>query len=109
MPRISVIVPAYNVAAYLGRCLDSLKAQQLGDWEAIVVDDCSTDRSGAIADSYAQEDRRIRVIHHGENRGLHLARKAGVEAAAGVVASPRRRRRAGARVPLGARPGHKGQ
>lgn len=83
MPRISVIVPAYNVAAYLGRCLDSLKAQQLGEWEAIVVDDCSTDRSGAIADSYAQKDPRIRVIHHGENRGLHLARKAGVEAAVG--------------------------
>ena len=39
MPRISAIVPAYNVAAYLERCLESLKAQQLEDWEAIVVDD----------------------------------------------------------------------
>ena len=83
MPRISVIVPAYNVAAYLERCLDSLKAQTFEDWEAIVVDDCSTDASGAIADSYAQADPRFRVIHHNENRGLHLARKTGVEAATG--------------------------
>ncbi len=83
MPRISVIVPAYNVAAYLERCLDSLKAQTFEDWEAIVVDDCSTDASGAIADSYAQADSRFRVIHHDENRGLHLARKTGVEAATG--------------------------
>ena len=83
MPRISVIVPAYNVAAYLERCLESLKAQQLEDWEAIVVDDCSTDASGAIADSFARADSRFRVIHHSENRGLHLARKTGVEAATG--------------------------
>lgn len=83
MPRISVIVPAYNVAAYLERCLESLKAQQFEDWEAIVVDDCSTDASGAIADSYAQADQRFHVIHHSENRGLHLARKTGVEAATG--------------------------
>ena len=83
MPRISVIVPAYNVAAYLERCLESLKAQQLEDWEAIVVDDCSTDASGAIADSYAQADSRFHVIHNSENRGLHLARKTGIEAATG--------------------------
>ncbi len=83
MPRISVIVPAYNVVAYLERCLESLKAQQLEDWEAIVVDDCSTDASGAIADSFARADSRFRVIHHSENRGLHLARKTGVEAATG--------------------------
>lgn len=83
MPRISVIVPAYNVAAYLERCLESLKVQTFEDWAAIVVDDCSTDASGAIADTYAQADSRFRVIHHDENRGLHLARKTGVEAATG--------------------------
>lgn len=83
MPRISVIVPAYNVVAYLERCLDSLKAQTFEDWEAIVVDDCSTDASGAIADSYAQADSRFHVIHNSENRGLHLARKTGIEAATG--------------------------
>lgn len=83
MPRISMIIPAYNVAAYLERCLDSLKAQTFEDWEAIVVDDCSTDASGTIADSYAQVDSRFHVVHHSENCGLHLARKTGVEAATG--------------------------
>ncbi|WP_130812485.1 DUF4422 domain-containing protein [Olsenella sp. Marseille-P4559] len=83
MPRISVIIPAYNVDAYLERCLASVEGQSFKDWEAIVVDDCSPDQSGSIAERFASSDSRFRVIRHEENKGLHLARKTGVEAVRG--------------------------
>lgn len=83
MPKISVVVPAYNVEKYLARCLDSLLAQDFGDWEAVVVDDASTDGTGALADGYAARDPRVRVVHHEKNQGLHLARRTGVTATTG--------------------------
>ena len=79
---ISIIVPVYGVEAYLSRCLDSLTAQTIPDWEAILVDDGSPDRSGAICDAYAAADPRFRVIHR-ENGGLSAARNTGLAAAAG--------------------------
>ena len=75
-PQVSVVVPAYAVEAYLPACLDSLLAQDLQSWEAIVVDDGSPDRSGEIAESYASRDPRIRVVHV-ENGGLGSARNIG--------------------------------
>lgn len=73
MPSISVIIPAYNEEAWLVRCLDSVRAQTFSDWEVLLVDDGSTDRTGRIADRYHDLDWRIKVHHH-ENRGWSFAR-----------------------------------
>lgn len=82
MPQISLIIPIYNVEEYLSKCLDSILLQSMGDWEAIVIDDGSTDRSGSIADEYAAKDSRITVIHQ-ENQGVSMARNRGLEKASG--------------------------
>lgn len=79
---ISVIVPVYKVEPYLRRCVDSILAQTYADFELILVDDGSPDNCGAICDSYAEQDARVRVIHQ-ENGGLSAARNAGIEAAQG--------------------------
>lgn len=76
---LSVILPVYNVAPYLVPCLDSIEKQAFRDWEAILVDDGSTDISGIICDSYARHDPRFRVIHQG-NRGVSAARNTGIMA-----------------------------
>jgi glycosyltransferase involved in cell wall biosynthesis len=83
-PRVSVVVPVYDVEAYLPATLDSVLAQAGVDVEVVVVDDGSTDRSGAIADEYAARDRRVRVVHTG-NRGLGAARNEGVKHATGEL------------------------
>lgn len=75
---ISVIVPIYNVEAYLRRALDSILSQTHKDWEAILVDDGSTDGSGRIADEYAACDRRFKTLHK-ENGGQSDARNAGMQ------------------------------
>jgi glycosyltransferase involved in cell wall biosynthesis len=83
---LSVVVPAYDVAAYLPACLDSVLAQadSLGPvgLEVVVVDDGSPDESGAIADAYAERDPRVTVVHT-DNRGLGAARNEGLRHAAG--------------------------
>ena len=79
---VSVIVPCYNVEAYLGDCLESIIRQDYADLEIIVVIDGSPDRSGAIARAFARWDRRVRVIEQA-NRGLGAARNTGIRAATG--------------------------
>ena len=79
---ISVIVPSYNVAPYLQRCLDSLTGQTYSDLEIILVDDGSTDDTGRLCDRIADNDSRIKVIHK-ENGGLSDARNAGIDVATG--------------------------
>ena len=74
---ISVIVPVYNVEKYLEECIESIINQTHSDIEIILVDDGSTDNSGALCDEYASKDSRIRVIHK-ENGGLSDARNYGV-------------------------------
>lgn len=79
---ISVIVPVYNVEHYLNRCVDSILAQTYSDLEILLVDDGSTDSSGAICDAYARQDARVQVIHK-KNGGLSDARNCGIEHAKG--------------------------
>lgn len=79
---ISIIVPVYNVEKYLRECLDSISLLKAVRWEAILVDDGSTDISGQICDEYAKQDSRFRVIHQ-KNAGVSAARNAGLEAAEG--------------------------
>lgn len=82
MPKISVIVPVYNMEKYLKRCVDSILLQSFSDFEVILVDDGSKDTSGDICDSYALSDSRIRVIHK-ENGGVSAARNAALDIASG--------------------------
>lgn len=82
MPKISVVVPVYNVEKFLRPCLDSAKNQTLEDIEIICVDDGSTDSSGVILDEYAAEDSRFVVIHK-ENGGYGKAMNAGLNRARG--------------------------
>lgn len=79
---ISVIVPAYNIAPYLPRCLESLIAQTCRQLEIIVVDDGSTDETGTIIDTWAAKDSRIKAIHK-ENGGVSSARLTGIATAKG--------------------------
>ena len=78
MPYFSIIIPVYNVAPYLRECLDSVLKQTFTDWEAICVDDGSTDGSGAILDEYVAKDKRFRVIHQA-NAGVSAARNAALK------------------------------
>jgi len=69
-PQISVIIPVYNGEGYLSQTLNSLLQQSFGDFEALLVDDCSTDSSSSILDIYARRDPRIRVIKTDSNQGM---------------------------------------
>lgn len=84
--KISVIIPVYNVADYLPQCLDSVLGQDHEDLEVIVVDDGSTDSSGAICDQYAAKDPRVRVIHQA-NAGAAAAKNAALRVATGEYLS----------------------
>lgn len=81
-PLVSVIVPIYNVEKYLSKCIDSITNQTLTNIEIILVNDGSTDNSGIIADEYAKNDNRIKVIHK-ENGGQGSARNIGIDLAIG--------------------------
>ncbi|MFA7322723.1 MAG: bifunctional glycosyltransferase family 2 protein/CDP-glycerol:glycerophosphate glycerophosphotransferase [Candidatus Nanopelagicales bacterium] len=83
MAFFSIIVPVYNVQSYLRECLTSVLEQDFEDFEIVVVDDCSPDHSGDIADEMARADARIRPLHLEKNVGLGHARNAGVAAAEG--------------------------
>lgn len=81
-PKISIIVPVYKVEQYLPKCVDSILAQTYQDWELLLIDDGSPDKSGKICDEYAQKDERIRVFHK-ENGGVSSARNLGLDYAEG--------------------------
>ena len=81
-PIISIIVPVYNTEKYLDQCIQSVLAQTYTNWELLLIDDGSTDSSGAICDKYAAEDNRIRVFHK-ENGGVSSARNLGLDNAQG--------------------------
>lgn len=82
LPKVSVIIPVYNVEKYLRKCLDSVINQTYTNLEIICVDDGSPDNSGAILDEYSHKDSRIIVIHQ-ENAGVSAARNRGLDIATG--------------------------
>lgn len=81
-PKISVIVPVYKAEAYLHRCVDSLLSQTFQNFEILLVDDGSPDKSGEICDEYARKDTRVRVFHK-QNGGVSSARNMGLDNARG--------------------------
>ncbi len=72
-PMFSVLIPAYNVEGYLTECLDGVLRQTFRDWEAVVIDDGSTDGTGGICDSFARKDPRFRIFHE-KNHGIAFTR-----------------------------------
>lgn len=81
-PKVSIIVPIYNVEKYLDRCMQSLLNQTLKDIEIIMVDDGSPDNCPRMCDEYAKKDSRIKVVHK-KNAGLGFARNSGLDVATG--------------------------
>lgn len=73
MNKISIVIPIYNTEKYLSKCLDSVLAQTYTNWEAILVDDGSKDKSGSISDEYSAKDSRFKVLHK-KNEGVSSAR-----------------------------------
>lgn len=80
--KVSVIMPVYKVEEYVGKAIESIQAQTLTEWEFLIVDDGTPDKSGEICDSYAANDERIKVIHK-ENGGAPSARNTAIEIAKG--------------------------
>ena len=74
-PRVSIIVPLYNVADFLPRCVDSILGQSFPDFELLLINDGSTDETRNICDDYARRDGRVCVIHQ-KNAGVSMARLA---------------------------------
>lgn len=81
-PEISIIVPVYNTEQYISRCIESILNQTFKDFELILIDDGSKDRSGEICDEYAKKDSRIRVFHN-NNQGVSATRNYGINISKG--------------------------
>lgn len=83
MPYFSIIMPVYGVEEYIERAIQSIEQQTFQDWEVIIVNDCTKDKSADIATRYAEKDDRIQIIHHLNNKGLSEARNTGIKTAQG--------------------------
>ena len=81
---LSIIVPVYNAAPWLNRCLTSIAGQTFRDWECLLIDDGSTDESGAICDAWQQKDPRFAAVHQ-KNAGVSAARNKGLSLAKGEL------------------------
>lgn len=77
--KITVIIPVYNSAKYLGKCLDSILNQTYSNWEAIIIDDASTDESFEILKRYSSVDKRFEIHQHKENKGPGITRNEGIQ------------------------------
>lgn len=82
-PFFSIVMPAYNAEKSIGQAMESILAQTYTDFELIVVDDCTPDDSGNIAEVFKDKDERVQVLHHTDIRGLSAARNTGEKAASG--------------------------
>ncbi len=87
-PKISVVIPCYNLGQYLGDAVRSLINSTEQDWEAVIVNDASTDRSAEVADEIAATDPRVKVVHNEENQYLAGALNTGIEASTGRYIVP---------------------
>lgn len=83
-PLISVIIPCYNQAQYLESSIESIRIQKFEDWEIIIINDGSTDNTQEVAEEYAKQDSRIRIINQ-ENKGLSSSRNTGIKSALGSI------------------------
>lgn len=81
--KVSIIVPVYNVAKYIGRCIESVQNQSMSDWELILVDDAGNDDSMRIAKEYASKDTRVKYLESDRNEGPMVAREKGCRVANG--------------------------
>ena len=84
-PKISVIVPVYNIENYIDECVESIVGQTYTNLEIILVNDKTPDNSGKICDKWAKKDQRITVVHKTENEGLNMARYSGWQASSGEL------------------------
>ena len=82
MPRVSVIIPAFNAEAHLAQALDSVVAQTRGDWEVVVGDDCSADRTREIAASFGA---RVKLASNPRNEGPAAARNLAISHSSGEL------------------------
>ncbi|MGO5296045.1 glycosyltransferase family 2 protein [Collinsella sp. LCP21S3_A9] len=80
---VSVITPAYNCAQFIGKTIESVQAQTYGNWEMVIVDDCSTDNTREVVESYSKNDFRVRYICLDKNSGAAVARTESMKAAKG--------------------------
>ena len=80
---ISIIIPVYNTAKYVGKCIESVINQSYKNLEIIIIDDASTDGSYDICKDYADTDRRIKIIHNENNIGLSGSRNVGIDISKG--------------------------
>ena len=86
IPKVTVIVPVYNIATYIEECINSILNQTFKELEIMIIDDGSIDGSSEICDKFAVNDKRVKVIHQ-ENIGVVAARGVGVNAASGQYIS----------------------
>ena len=89
-PLVSVVIPAYNVAEYINQTIASVREQSYKNWELIVVDDGSTDRTLEVIAESVKQIRQHVVVHHQENGGLSAARNSGVKLATSCCRSRRK-------------------
>ena len=82
-PKISIVLPTFNGETHIAKAIHSIQTQTLQDWELIIVNDASSDRTGSIAEEFAAEDSRITVLHHAKNRKLPAALNTGFRKARG--------------------------
>jgi glycosyltransferase involved in cell wall biosynthesis len=82
-PRVSIVIPSHNRASHLDVAIDSVRSQTLSDWELVVVDDGSTDRTAEVLNRLSASDPRIRIETHGNRRGAQAARNTGIRRAIG--------------------------
>jgi teichuronic acid biosynthesis glycosyltransferase TuaG len=80
---VSIITPAYNAQSFIAQTIESVIAQTYQNWELIIVNDCSTDRTSQIMQKYAEQDRRIRLVHASKNNGVAATRNLALAAAHG--------------------------
>lgn len=78
-PLVSIIMPAYNAEAYIAQAIDSVVAQTLVDWELLIIDDCSQDKTAVIAREYMQKDSRVHLLQNEKNIGVARTRNRGLE------------------------------